>query len=119
MDLETLKALSDENRLRIVQLLSERGELCVCDLAAVLEMSDALVSHHVKQLREAGLVRTRRIGRWLHCSLDTLALDMLAAGFASLSSRASQAASAAARACCVPTGGADAAYPTVKEEIWP
>ncbi|MRR13545.1 ArsR family transcriptional regulator [bacterium] len=115
MDLETLKALSDENRLRIVMLLAD-GERCICDLASTLDESDALISHHVKQLREVGLIRTRRVGRWLHCSLEPSAFAALATRIDSVATRATEAAAAPQGegcACNAPT------YPTVKEEIWP
>lgn len=99
MDIETLKALADERRLAIVELLAQRGELCVCELASGLDMSDALVSHHVNKLRDAGLVSTRRVGRWLHCSLDT-------GVFAALSGELAQTAAAAgaAMAASAPDG---------------
>jgi ArsR family transcriptional regulator len=77
MDLERLKALADDRRLGIVHLLSD-GERCVCELSAELGLSEALVSHHVKRLREAGLVKARRKGQWLHCWLDQEAFDELA-----------------------------------------
>ncbi|MHB1342323.1 MAG: ArsR/SmtB family transcription factor [Coriobacteriia bacterium] len=80
MDIDVLKALADENRLAIVRMLSD-GEHCVCDLASGLDLSDALVSHHLKRLRDAGLVRTRRVGTWLHCSLEPAAFAALAGEF--------------------------------------
>jgi len=132
---ETLKALADDNRLRIVELLAS-GERCVCELATALDASDALVSHHLKQLREAGLVRTRRIGRWLHCSLEPVAFEALATRFGELANEARIAE--AADACCAcarpDTAPGAAAEPdserladappameesTLKEEIWP
>ena len=64
------KALADENRLAIVGLLAG-GERCLCNISSVLEISPALASHHVKRLDEAGLVKTRRHGLWLHVSLDS------------------------------------------------
>lgn len=83
MDSNVLKALADENRLAIVRMLAD-GERCVCDLAAGLDLSDALVSHHLKRLRDAGLVRTRRVGTWLHCSLEPAAFAALAGEFSAL-----------------------------------
>lgn len=96
MDVCALKALADENRLRIVDLLAT-GEKCVCEIAAHLGASDALVSHHVKRLREAGLVRTRKIGTWLHCSLEPDSLSALAEAASGLAERARAAGS---RGCC-------------------
>src|SRR5512135_917538 len=63
------KALSDETRLRILKLLEE-GELCVCDLTAALEMTQPNISFHLGILKEAGLVKDRRDGRWMHYDLD-------------------------------------------------
>lgn len=56
------KALSDPTRLVLAHALRE-AELCVCDLAWVAERSEALVSHHVRALRSAGLVSSRREGK--------------------------------------------------------
>lgn len=114
MNLEALKSLADENRLRIVMLLAD-GERCICDLASTLGESDALISHHVKQLREAGLIRTRRVGRWLHCSLEPSAFQLLSTNLSQIGERAAQAAASAAGGCC----STAAEYPTQKEEIWP
>ncbi len=62
------KALSDETRLRIIKLL-ERGELCVCDITAALDMVQPKVSFHLNTLKEAGFIRDRKQGRWIHYSL--------------------------------------------------
>lgn len=66
---ETFKALSDPARVRILYLLSQ-DELCVHDLAAMLEMGQSAVSHHLKILRLMRLVRTRREGRSIFYALD-------------------------------------------------
>ena len=61
---EGARALSDPTRLTLAAALRDAdGELCVCDLAWVAERSQKLVSHHVRQLRAAGLVRSRRDGK--------------------------------------------------------
>jgi len=62
------KALSDETRLRILALL-QGGELCVCDLMAVLELPQSTVSRHLATLRNAGLVEDRRQGVWMYYRL--------------------------------------------------
>lgn len=98
MDTSAFEALSDERRLGIVRLLAS-GEKCVCEVSSALEMSDALASHHLKSLREAGLVLTRRKGRWLYCRLDPSALSRLAEDLSALSSE-SLAAEARAGSCC-------------------
>lgn len=77
-DILTLKALADERRLVILELLSDGEERCVCVLGRELGLSDALVSHHVKRLRAAGLVEARREGQWLHVRLAPEALRALA-----------------------------------------
>ncbi|MFC1523289.1 ArsR/SmtB family transcription factor [Thermodesulfobacteriota bacterium] len=59
-----LKALSDETRLRILALLS-MGELCVCDLIAVLCIPQSTISRHLAYLRDAGLIADRRHGKWM------------------------------------------------------
>ena len=53
-------ALADATRLTLAVALEEGGELCVCDLAWILERPQNLVSHHLRVLREAGLARSRR-----------------------------------------------------------
>jgi ArsR family transcriptional regulator len=63
------KAMADETRLRILKLL-EGGELCVCDITAGLEMTQPNVSFHLGILKDAGLVKDRREGRWMHYDLD-------------------------------------------------
>lgn len=67
--LNVFKALSDETRLRIIKLL-ERGELCVCDIVAALDMSQPKVSFHLNVLKEAGLIRDRKQGKWIHYRLN-------------------------------------------------
>ena len=65
-DLETvLKAVADPGRTRIVKLL-EQGELCVCQIQAVLALAPSTVSKHLSILRNAGLVEDRKEGRWIH-----------------------------------------------------
>ena len=82
------KALADVNRLRIVRRLAE-GEASVAELIAHVGLSQPLVSHHLKRLRVAGLVETRRVGRETICTLRPDAFGEVAArerailGFAS------------------------------------
>src|SRR5215203_5156148 len=66
---ETFRALGDPTRVRILDALSH-GELCVCDLAAVLSLSQSAVSHQLRLLRGLRLVRPRRDGRIVFYSLD-------------------------------------------------
>ena len=67
--LNVFKALSDETRLRILKLL-EHGELCVCDIVAALDTIQPKVSFHLATLKEAGLIKDRKQGKWIHYSLD-------------------------------------------------
>lgn len=67
--LTVFKALSDETRLRILKLL-EQGELCVCDIVAALDMIQPKVSFHLAVLKDAGLIRDRKQGKWVHYSID-------------------------------------------------
>jgi len=63
-----LKAAADPNRARVLKML-EGGELCVCQIVAVLGLSESTVSKHLSLLRGAGLVEERKRGRWAHCRL--------------------------------------------------
>ncbi|MCX7783236.1 MAG: metalloregulator ArsR/SmtB family transcription factor [Meiothermus sp.] len=75
--LEGFKALSDPTRLGILRLL-EGGTRCVCQIQAVLpEIAPNLLSHHLRVLREAGLVRAVKRGRWIDYSLNGVALEQL------------------------------------------
>ena len=63
-----VKAAGDASRIRILKMLEE-GELCVCQITAVLDLAPATVSKHLSVLRSAGLVLQRREGRWIHYRL--------------------------------------------------
>jgi ArsR family transcriptional regulator len=63
------KALSDETRLRILKLL-ERGELCVCDMVAAFDTIQPKVSFHLGVLKQAGLLKDRKEGKWMHYRID-------------------------------------------------
>ncbi len=73
-----LRALAEPSRARVIGRLAH-GEHCVCDLGDALGLSPALISHHLKVLREAGLIRERRSGRWVYYSLELEALARLRA----------------------------------------
>jgi ArsR family transcriptional regulator len=62
-------ALSDETRLRIVDRLSD-GEKCVCDLTDLLDAAQSRLSFHLKTLKDAGILKDRREGRWVYYSLN-------------------------------------------------
>lgn len=76
---DAAKALADPTRLSVAVALRDGGELCVCDLAWVCERSDKLVSHHARQLRAAGLVRSRRDGKMVMYELTDTGTALLAA----------------------------------------
>lgn len=66
--LYVLKALSDETRLRILNLLYEK-ELCVCDIMAILQISQAKASRHLIYMKNAGLVKDRKHAQWVYYSI--------------------------------------------------
>ena len=66
---ETFRALADSSRVKIVSSLLQQ-ELCVCDLAAVVGMSESAVSQHLRILRNLRLVKTRREGKLVYYALD-------------------------------------------------
>lgn len=66
---ETYKALGDPTRLKILMALLG-GEMCVCDIAAFLGLSESAVSHQLRRLKDIGLVRNNREGRIYFYSLD-------------------------------------------------
>ena len=63
------KALSDESRLRILNLLFHSGELCVCDIESVMGFTQTKVSRHLSYLKRTGLVEDRRQGLWMLYSI--------------------------------------------------
>lgn len=74
---EVFKAASDPCRLRILKLLKE-GELCVCEIMTALKKPQSSTSHHLSILREAGLVKERRDGKWSYYRLaDGAVVEMI------------------------------------------
>ena len=63
------KALSDENRLRIIKLLKAKKEMCICELMICLNMTQPNLSHHVQILENVGIVNRTKKGKWVYCSL--------------------------------------------------
>jgi len=86
------KVLADESRLKMLWLLFNRRELCVCDVMAVLEITQSKASRHLAALRNAGLASDRKEGLWSYYSLspveDKLIKDHLKLLRTSLSRRA-------------------------------
>ena len=65
----TLQCLAEPTRLRALLLLQHQRALCVCDLQAALGESQPKISRHLRSLRDGGLVRDERRGRWVHYAL--------------------------------------------------
>lgn len=66
--LNITRALSDETRVRVLMMLSG-GELCLCQIIEILKLAPSTVSKHMSILRQAGLVETRKEGRWIYYRL--------------------------------------------------
>jgi ArsR family transcriptional regulator len=67
--IKMLKAIADENRLQMINLLSCEN-LCSCHFVNILDISQPNVSHHLKILKEAGLINASKRGRWIDYSLN-------------------------------------------------
>ena len=63
------KVFSDENRVRIIALLMKHESLCVCEICDTLQLSQPLVSRHLRQIKNAGVVRSVKRGKWMVYSL--------------------------------------------------
>jgi ArsR family transcriptional regulator len=72
--IKLFSALSDETRLRIYLLLLE-GDLCVCELGGILNMEQSRISHGLRILREANLIRSKRDGKWVVYSVDSKTVE--------------------------------------------
>ena len=66
---DVMKAVADPTRVRILKIL-EGGELCVCQVIAILSLGQSTVSKHLFLLRAAGLIKDRRDRKWVHYALD-------------------------------------------------
>jgi ArsR family transcriptional regulator len=77
------KALADPTRVAIINSLSAADEVCVCNLTDVFELSQPTISHHLKILREAGLVESSRRGTWAYYRLVPESIDALRAALGS------------------------------------
>lgn len=92
------QALSDETRLRIVQMLVG-GERCVCDLQHAVGAYQSRLSFHLRKLKDAGLVTDRKEGRWIYYTLRPEALEEMRAFLAAAEPQA-PLWSAPAEGCC-------------------
>ncbi|TCN24881.1 ArsR/SmtB family transcription factor [Mesobacillus foraminis] len=71
------KALSDETRLNIALALTEEEELCVCDVANIVDASTATASHHLRLLKKHGIAKYRKEGKLVYYSLDDVHVRQL------------------------------------------
>ncbi|MER6689259.1 ArsR/SmtB family transcription factor [Streptomyces minutiscleroticus] len=78
---KVFKALGDPVRLRLLSMIASRagGEVCVCDLTPAFDLSQPTISHHLKLLRQAGLIDSERRGTWVYYRLIPEMTDRLAA----------------------------------------
>ncbi|WNM35781.1 metalloregulator ArsR/SmtB family transcription factor [Streptomyces sp. Li-HN-5-11] len=79
---KVFKALGDPVRLRLLSMIASRGEggeICVCELTPAFDLSQPTISHHLKLLRQAGLIDCERRGTWVYYRMLPGALDRLAA----------------------------------------
>lgn len=94
----TLKALAEPQRWRIIELLAVE-ELCVCHLVEALDLPQPLVSHHLRVLRDAGLVESERFRYWTYYRLRSDALAATGRAIVDLAASA-PAAGDRRRPCC-------------------
>ncbi|MFD5697312.1 ArsR/SmtB family transcription factor [Streptomyces lasiicapitis] len=78
---KVFKALGDPVRLRLLSMIASRagGEICVCDLTPAFDLSQPTISHHLKLLKQAGLIDSERRGTWVYYRLLPDMTDRLAA----------------------------------------
>jgi DNA-binding transcriptional ArsR family regulator len=74
---DLFRLLADPTRMRILSALAEAGELCVCDVAATVDVAESAVSHALRLLRTSGVVRNRRDGRLMYYRLDDAHVRLL------------------------------------------
>jgi ArsR family transcriptional regulator, arsenate/arsenite/antimonite-responsive transcriptional repressor len=77
---QVFKALGDPVRLRLLSLIGahQGGEVCVCDLTTAFDLTQPTISHHLKVLREAGIITSERRGTWVYYRLVPAALERMA-----------------------------------------
>jgi ArsR family transcriptional regulator len=78
---QVFKALGDPVRLRLVSLIGahQGGQVCVCDLTTAFDLTQPTISHHLKVLREAGIIDSERRGTWVYYWLVPAALERMSA----------------------------------------
>jgi ArsR family transcriptional regulator len=78
---QVFKALADPVRLRLVSLIGahQGGEVCVCELTTAFDLTQPTISHHLKALREAGIIDSERRGTWVYYRPEPAALERMGA----------------------------------------
>ncbi len=72
--LKRVESLADATRLEIIELLSQNGEMCACELLKRLSIAQGTLSHHMKDLTSSGIVSYRKEGKWCHYVLNAEAI---------------------------------------------
>ena len=67
--IQTVGALNDETRLRLLRFIDHNGSVCVCDIESAFGMIQSRISRHLKILKDAGFLRVERKGRWAYYSI--------------------------------------------------
>lgn len=67
--IQTVGALNDETRLRLLRFIDKNGAICVCDIESAFGMIQSRISRHLKILKDAGFLRVERKGRWAYYSI--------------------------------------------------
>ncbi|MGM0380325.1 MAG: ArsR/SmtB family transcription factor [Bacillota bacterium] len=81
--LKIFKALSSENRLKIIEILDE-NPMCACKIMEKLNLSQSTISHHIKILKDCDLVNCKKEGKWHHYSINLKALKYVQGYFSKL-----------------------------------
>lgn len=77
--LNTIGALNDVTRIKILRFIEQNGSVCVCDIEKAFEMIQSRISRHLRILKDAGFLKVERKGRWAHYSIRS-PLDMFRRG---------------------------------------
>lgn len=88
---QVLSLTGSETRLRILYLLEEEGELCVCDLSDVLQMTMPAVSQQLRKLRDGGIIQSKKVGQTIFYSLRQEHMAVIKPLFSHLKSRLEEA----------------------------
>lgn len=76
--LEKLKVINDNTRLTIIKLLAQNGTMCACKILEELNITQGTLSHHMRVLKEAGIVTCKKDGKWCHYTLVRESISNLA-----------------------------------------